>query len=376
MIKTATFTFHASHNYGSMLQAYALQQVLRREIGVENEIINLRTSAQLHLYRYPTCFPKTKREVLAYVCRLPFLSGLKKKYKLFEYFIQSEMDVSEEFTSAEQLSDYLNKFDCLIAGSDQIWNTACADFDWSYFLPFKNVCKIAYAPSMGPHGGTQVSTDRYNKINKFLNEFKAISVRESGTADVVYKVIGIHPDILVDPTMLLPRDKWNNVVTPYNPIKEKYIFLYCPSYDNGICNLAEKIAKITGLIVVSSNKLPTKVWVKSLVSPSGRMKHSLASGPKEFLRLLLDAEFVISGSFHAVVFSMLFHKPFLAYNGLTDNRMSQILKSAGLEDYSVTESDYLSSLSKMSEIDFSRADAYISEERVKSINFLRKNICL
>ena len=376
MIKTATFTFHASHNYGSMLQAYALQQVLKREIGVENEIINLRTPAQRNVYRYPTRFPRTRREVFAYVCVLPFLSGLKKKYKLFEDFIQSEMVVSEEFTSEGQLSDYLNKFDCLIAGSDQIWNTSCADFDWSYFLPFKNVCKIAYAPSMGPQGRSQVNTDRYNKISKLLNEFKAISVRESGTADVISKVMGIHPEILVDPTMLLSKDEWYNLMAPFNPVDKKYIFLYHPFYSNEICNLAGEIAKITGLTVVSSNKLPTKVWAKSLVSPSGRFKHSLASGPREFLRFLLDAEFVISGSFHAVVFSMLFHKPFLAYNGLTDNRMSQILRSAGLEDYSITESDYLSALSKISEIDFSRADSYIAEERVKSINFLRKNICL
>ena len=103
---------------------------------------------------------------------------------------------------------------------------------------------------------------------------------------------------------------------------------------------------------------------------------SLSVGPKEFLRLIMDSEFVLSGSFHAIVFSILFHKPFLAYNGLTDNRMSQILYSTGLEDYAVTDTNYLCKLSLLNEIDFSQADDYITRERKRSFDFLKKNIAL
>lgn len=376
MIKTATLTFHASHNYGSMLQAYALQQVLKKSIGVENEIINLRTPAQKSVYPNPQKIPSSLRGWISFICRLPIMRGLNNKFSLFEDFLKNELSLSDEFHSIEEVTGYVKHFDCLISGSDQIWNTSCLDFDWSYFLPFCGSRKIAYAPSMGPHGREQVSTEVYERISDYLSDFSAVSVREQGTADVVYAITMENPDVLADPTILINRSEWEHLASEHNPIKGKYIFLYQPSPTNSICDLAYNISKRTGLPVVSSNKIPLVSMVKYGLLKRTGIKQRLSAGPKEFLRLIMDSDFVISGSFHAVVFSILFHKPFMAYNGLEDNRMSQILQSTELEDYAVTDSNYIAKLPLLNRIDFSRAERYIIKERERSLDFLKKNITL
>ena len=376
MIRTATLTFHASHNYGSMLQAYALQSVLTKSIGVENEIINLRTSVQKSIYPNPTKIPHSLRGWISFACRLPMMRELSRKFHLFEDFLEKELALSKEFHSMEEVADYAKNFDCLITGSDQIWNTAGGDFDGSYYLPSCGCKRIAYAPSMGPHANEQVSPKLYGKIDECLNEFDAVSVRERGTADVISSITGNRPEVFVDPTVLIAKTEWEHLASDKNPVKGKYIFLYHPSPTNDICNLAAKISKQTGIPVVSSNKIPLVSMARFTLFKPSRIKQSLSAGPKEFLRLIMDSELVISGSFHAVVFSILFHKPFLAYNGLTDNRMSQILYSTGLEDYAVTDANYLSKLPLLNEIDFSQADEYIAKERKRSLDFLKKNIVL
>lgn len=134
MIRTATLTFHASHNYGSMLQAYALQRVLKKNIDVENEIINLRTPIQKSIYPNPMKIQCSLRGLVSFICRIPILGGLNRKFNMFEDFLRHELVLSQEFHSRDEVANYVKNFDCLIAGSDQIWNTACGDFDWSYYF--------------------------------------------------------------------------------------------------------------------------------------------------------------------------------------------------------------------------------------------------
>lgn len=134
-MKTATLTFHASHNYGSMLQAYALQQILYN-LGVENEIINLRTDIQKGLIppQLQWCHPCSS---LVKLLRHPIRSiALQRKYHRFEKFLVEQLHLTPELSSKKEVEIYLSKheYDALIVGSDQIWNPACWDFDTSYLL--------------------------------------------------------------------------------------------------------------------------------------------------------------------------------------------------------------------------------------------------
>lgn len=370
-MKTATITFHASHNYGSMLQAYALQQVLINKIGVENEILNLRTAAQKAVYPYPSKLQINAKSILKLMLNLPIQSHLKNKYRLFEDFLSNYLVLSPEFNYGDNLVDYVQQFDYLISGSDQIWNTICTDFDWSYFLPFARNNAIAYAPSMGPCPLRQVAEVNYEKIRKCLSGFKAISVREKGTADLIEKITGDKPQVLIDPTMLLDRNDWNKLAGKSDMVDDKYIFLYSPSYTMDICEIASDISSRDGLQVIVSNKLPTSFLLKS---KKGKFRQILDCGPIEFIKLVRNAEFVISGSFHAIVFSILYQKPFLAYKGDTDSRMKQILANSSLCDYAFDKSNYDSKLDILEHIDFSASENYIERERKNSFTFLKNSL--
>lgn len=370
-MKTATITFHASHNYGSMLQAYALQQVLINKIGVENEILNLRTVNQKAVYPDPSKNKINIQTILKRILKLSLQSHLQNKYSLFEDFLSDYLLLSPEFNNADELIDYAQQFDYLISGSDQIWNTICADFDWGYYLPFARNNAIAYAPSMGPCPLRHVAEANYEKIRKCLSGFKAISVREKGTAELIEKITGYKPQVLIDPTMLLDMNDWDKLAGETNLLNEKYIFLYSPSYTLEICELASDISARFGLQVVVSNKLPTKFLVKH---KKGKFKQILDCGPIQFIRLVRSAEFVISGSFHAIVFSILYQKPFLAYKGDTDSRMKQILANSSLCDYAFDKSNYDSKLDILDHIDFSASENYIERERKNSFTFLKNSL--
>lgn len=156
-------TFHAAHNYGSNLQAYALQRTIEN-MGEVCEIINFRTERQRDQYR-----PLTKRKGLKYLFKNGYFllnyRTRKEKYNCFEKFIKDYLKKGEkEYSSLEELKSSPPQYDCYVSGSDQIWNTVPVDADDAYFLPFvKSGKKIAYAPSFGQLGSVS-NRERYNHI--------------------------------------------------------------------------------------------------------------------------------------------------------------------------------------------------------------------
>ena len=369
-IKTATLTFHASHNYGSMLQAYALQQVLINELGVENTIINYRSDAQKRMYQSP----EDKKHSWKYKIIKPLLidkkSALIKKFHLFEKFLEEKLDVTPEFNDEKDVIDFAANVDYLITGSDQVWNTHCYDFNWLYYLPFAKGNAIAYAPSMGPAGKNEVNAEYYPRINNCLRHYKSISVREQGTADIIKSISDKDVDILIDPTLLINKETWDKLSGDEPIIKGDYIFMYHPFINNQIYQITKDISQKTGLPVYISNQLPYQIELNKIYSGKRNLRYKLDAGPIEFLNLLKNAKLVISGSFHAVVFSIIFNKPFLAVNGKTDNRMSQLLRATNLLEYGVNEDDYLIALHNLSNIDFTKAALYIKKERENSLTYL------
>lgn len=369
-IKTGTVTFHASHNYGSMLQAYALQRTLTKILGVENEIINYRSEAQKRYYQ----LKDGKSLSLKHKILKLFIGNnervLKKKFQLFENFLKEELVLSQEFNNENEVVEYSKKFDYLITGSDQIWNTYCLDFSWLYYLPFANGNAIAYAPSMGPDAMNKVSVDNYPKIKDLVLKFKSVSVRELGTAEVIKTISGQDAEILVDPTLLVEKDEWDRLAGEKPLIKGDYIFMYHPFVNKEIYWISKNISKHTGLPVIVSNKLFNKAELHNKLT-GNNLKYKLDCGPKEFLNLVKNAKYVISGSFHAVVFSIIFQRPFVALDGIKDNRMSQILKATNLLKYSIDKDNHIQVFKELESIDFSKSLEYIGNERTRSLAYLK-----
>lgn len=365
--KTATITFHASHNYGSMLQAYALQKILYR-LGYDNEIINLRTERQRKLYNcisYGLSFQGLK-SLAKWLLVLPYVKMLQNKYNLFESFLTNSLKLTREYHTLGELEKAELSYDCFISGGDQIWNTAPLDFDWSFYLPFVREGKrISYAVSMGPRAEEQVS-DR-QRVADYLSLYDHISVREEGTSALVRSLVRTDVEMDLDPTLLLTGEEWiREMSLGKRLVQGDYILLYVPHYKRSVYDMAYYLSRKLGLPVIV-----TQFFYRAYFYP---FQKYLAVGPREFLELLHNARLVVSGSFHALVFSTLFHVPFWAVNGDKDNRMITFLKNMGLEDRTINDLDKGSKWLRSLDCDFKAADQYLKDNRSHSMSHLRQMI--
>ena len=368
MKSVAGITFHASHNYGSVLQAYALQTAVQA-LGAKYEILNFRTARQIDLY---TVF--TKRKGLKYLLKnashAVYYPDLHRKWERFEAFIHNRLALSAKtFSSLEELEAAKLSYDCYIAGSDQIWNPVPADFDWAYYLPFvREGRRIAYAPSFGQLAsvGEGETTDR---IRRALLQFDALSAREIAAKEKIYTLIGREAALVLDPTLLLPEEKWNAVCAPGRVQDEDYIFLYTLFADPGIIRMAKTLSKKLGLPIVTSN-------FSNQYDVFTPFKKRFDAGPEEFLNLIQNAKMVLTSSFHGTVFSILYHRPFLSIRGLSDARISSLLEICGLSDRVGTEQSVNQMDDRIFSCDFSAARRALETSRAESLAYLKSALQL
>ena len=337
-MKIGIITFHASFNYGSMLQAYALHRVLK-EMGHDVEIINFRSYASKQLYRYPISFDikgYSKLHLLFYyVKHLSNYVREIKKWNRYNKFLNEELAITKEFNTVEQLSNYDFGYDCLFVGSDQIWNINCDDFSEAFFGNFidPSIKKIAYAPSMGPC--PEVLDAAYFKQN--LNNFYAVSVREPRSRDVlVNNNICSEVSLSLDPTLLLQASDYEDLYTSDPLIDGDYIFFYDPFVRPSNLKIALEIGKRRGLKVVVD-----RLYQKSAYKGNDNVYFYTEVGPKEFLNLIKYSRLVVAHSLHAIIFSILFRKDFYAIDGDEDSRMNYLLSNMGLQNRAINVGTHL-----------------------------------
>ena len=334
-MKTAgIITFHGAHNFGSVLQAFALQQTVRG-LGLDAQIINFRTPVQKNMYaRVSERKINSPKALLRRILFSPHRRALDEKYDKFEDFIAHTLSCTErEYASLGELTAQPPQFDYYICGSDQIWNRNCTDFDEAYFLPFvNNGKKIAYAPSFGPHA--QIPADIADRIGHFA----ALSTREEVASERLAQVTGRRVETLPDPTLLLSAQQWQQYVG--KPLIEgPYIYLYSPYFRPGLFEAAEVNPKRLPVVISNFMGLPS-LFKKGLV-------RQFNTGPWDFLNLIYHADKVVSGSFHAAVFSVIFGKELCSPFAQTDDRIANLLQ---------------------------HRDA-LEKERLKGINFLKEQLC-
>ena len=353
MKKTATITFHAAHNYGSNLQAFALQQILL-SFGCKNEIINLRTLRQKDAYNV-----FTKRRGLKYILKnlshLFYYKSLKKAHQRFEDFINNKLRLTQEFKSCDELSQADFDFDYYIAGSDQIWNPIPSDFDWAYYLTFvRKGKKISYAPSFGQLAsvGDETTTKR---IASELVNFDAISVREQGAAENVRNLIGLNPKIVLDPTLLLSSKDYEYLCEqiPRNA-ESPFIAAYILDRNKIIDDTLEEISNSIGMAV-------------RIFEADAKSELSV----EEWIAVYRDASYVITDSFHGTVFSIIFNKPFVCLGNANrgNTRFDSLLGILDLQNRYLAE--YSNATNLLSQpIVWSQVNAILEVKRGESFRFL------
>ncbi len=359
--KVGIITFHAAHNYGSSLQSYALKTIYT-SLGVKSQIINFRTPAQKDQYT-----PLTKRKGFKYILKNAFFllnyKKRKEKYITFENFISTYLTEHQpEYYSLEQLTATPPDYDLYICGSDQIWNTRPNDASMAYFLPFTNGKKASYAPSFGPIG----NITNKEEISQYLKSFDMLSVRELRGQELVKEMTGTEAPILVDPTVLLKSEQWD-ILSRERLVSGEYIFFYSLFSTRAMIREVREISRQLKLPVVVSNISNQNDLLTGFI-------HKTNAGPREFLSLVKHAKLVITSSFHGSVFSILYNKPFLVYNGLQDNRINTLLETTHLQNRSFSAGEGRQHAMDAFNTDYTLANELLEKERQKALQYIAKTL--
>lgn len=334
MKKIGILTFHASHNNGSMLQTLALQTRLEKKYGCEVEIINFSNPSQQNMY---AALPKADniKRVIKNMIWLTNYGALKKQYNQYCDFSEKYFHLSKEFCeNHEELKNMIKKYDGIVVGSDQVWNIACRDADDAYYMCFTDdIPKYTYAVSFGANNPFEL--DNGSDLHKnYAKKFNKISVREKNAQKWIKEALGLDVPICLDPTMLLNKSEWEDVVdVGERLIKEKYIYYYCFSTTPE----AQRFLKWL------SNKMNMPVYFMEAkeytIKACWRNKIKLIGeyGPDVYMNVVKNSEMFITTSFHGTAFATIYNKNFWyidsGHNDPTkDDRAISFLTQLGLMD--------------------------------------------
>lgn len=363
MKRVGIITMHRIINFGSALQAYATLKTIS-SLGYDAELID---------YIFPnqkvqqSIFIRIKK-IVARIITLIFYGDKRMR---FDKFYSKYYKCSQQYKSPSELKKANFTYDILLTGSDQVWNPIHTNDDFSFLLSFANdeTPRISYASSFS----TSILPDRYKTIYAdYLRKYKFISVRELSGVNLVKELIGKTSYCSCDPTLLLSKTEWSNLANEGKRlVKGRYILLYILTYAYNpypeILNTIYYVKEKMNLPVVSLNgSLLTNRIVDAKIIKS--------AGPLEFLRLVKDASFIITTSFHGTAFSLNFEKPFFSIinNSKKDTRMTDLLKSIGAEDRALMYNS--DTFNTSFEMDYSSITPRLVEIRNSSLEYLKESL--
>ena len=313
-------------NFGTCLQAYALQQTIKK-LGYEPEIIryyrgehNVQTESRWNkIFRYS---PKT---VYKYFTQRAMIERKRAAFKMFR--AQYMRFSNGAYYRDSQLDALKNKYDAYVCGSDMIWSEDFQD-DWAFlYLSFADKNKsVAYAPSFGKN---HLSDSNIERCRPYINGIGSLSCREQAGVDLIKRNFNLDATHVVDPTLLIDSEKWSTAIgTEKRLVEKKYNLAYCFL---GTKNGREKIFK---QIKTQNNR--ELIFLSGADGDYKKYMYQGSTGPFEFVQMYRDAEFVLTDTFHGMLFAIIFRKPFVVLAkepfGVSADRLKYTLASLGLED--------------------------------------------
>jgi hypothetical protein len=349
MKKIGLITYHATHNYGAVLQAYATQHAIEKT-GCTCEIINFQSPHMKFfnsLYKFPigTVIPGTFKNRIA-----PFVRFLRdwrydKKRKIragkFENFVHTRLRMTKEYNTIQSLLNVNFNYDMTITGSDQTWNIYAplwriyemTDYSAAYFLGFVRSGKKAALAQSTSH----TSAEELMPYKDLLAQYDYITVRDLLAKTRMESVLNKDVAVVLDPAFLLTKEEWiASLEVPSEPIiKNPYVLLYS-------VHGTKKVEKLIHEARIFAQK---KSLLLVTVTPNACKKFDdviqlYDTGPIDFLNLYNNASYVVAATFHAIVFSIIFRKSFLAFGNKynkDDIRKNSLLSVFNLESRLITE---------------------------------------
>ena len=360
-------------NYGGILQAYALQTVLERMGHDVCLIEKKRQPLRLPLWKAPLSYGK---RIIKNLTGHPYPICFEQKINREEPLVRQKTDkFVNKYIKRRFVDDFSeigkDDFDAIVVGSDQVWRPKYfIDGIENAYLTFAkewNIRRIAYAASFGTDKW-EYSSEQTTSCRRLLKNFDAVSVRESSAVTLCREHLGVDVKRVLDPTMLLSTNDYMKLFDANGtPKSNGNLLCYIIDETPEKMSFVNKIAQERGLIPFRVNSK-----VENLIAP---LQERIQPPVEQWLRGFYDADFVVTDSFHACVFSILFNKPFFVLGnekrGLS--RFSSLLGMFGMENLLVTNKDLNE---KQNDIDWARVMSLLAEEKKKAINFLNENLQL
>ena len=360
------------NNYGGILQAYALQTCLERmghEVVVFNKVLSIRhVSPQTLLKRIIKKL--LGRDIVIFRERKTFREAPIVSKSLIDF---RKKYIHEKYIS--QFSDICNyELECIVVGSDQVWRADYFKEQWkepmeNAFLSFTkgwSIRRLSYAASFGTDSWEYTDSET-DKIRESVKLFNAISVREISGIPLLKKYLNVDSELVLDPTLLLSKNDYVNLFKISKESKSKgnlLVYLLDPTIKQN--EIIKKIEESKGLTSFSVNRREI-----SLTAP---IEQRILPSIETWLRGFYDAEMVITDSFHACVFSIIFGKPFVVFGNLQRGmaRIESLLNKFCLSLCLIDENVDINKISEIiNHIEYSKIEEFLERERVSSRYFLK-----
>ncbi|MDO6440387.1 polysaccharide pyruvyl transferase family protein [Cyclobacterium sp. 1_MG-2023] len=367
-------------NYGGLLQAYALQQILIKEFGANPKTINIqmnvtfKTKLKGYIKNFAKKYILFQKNVNIFSFR-PTENQRKIIAKHSDNFIENNISVTEKILRYDIKSLKKYNFDAYIVGSDQVWRPKYSPNIFTYFLEFLKdnnaVKKLSYAASFGVDRW-EYSISQSQKCSELAKKFNAISVREDAAIDLCKRNLGVTAEKVLDPTLLLDAEAYKEIIDESKTKRDEEDFVMFYVLDPNLLKGA-LVAEIRKKLNFSFFQIMPKPFTKENVRNIDDCVYPPVSS---WLEGFYKAKYVVTDSFHGTAFSILFNKQFIALGNVQRgmSRFKSILKMFGLEDRLVTNLKQIENGILDKNIDFESVNNILKNERNKSINFLRKNL--
>lgn len=381
----AVVIMHPNHNnYGTSLQGFATIKLIEL-LGHDYEIIRYVKKRSifeimriLPMYLMSGGFYNMKRRIKKKILtgytaqyakdnaiRTATLNSFKERYfKPRSHFYEGYADLQKGSRN----------YDVIFVGSDQVWTPASL-YSKFYNLLFVDdaVRKFSYASSFGV---AQIPARQHEKTAHYLNRLDAIGVREISGKHIVESLTSKQATVVLDPTLLLSKEKWQSFVDAPKKYDEPYIFCYILGSNETTCNAVNELKKATGLKVVYLRHVDEYRRADDSMGDYAPFDVS----PLDFVNLIRHASYVLTDSFHGSIFSIIFNKQFTTFyryiqdsNSITNknSRIDSLFDIFGLKNR-IFRKDIVTEINRP--IDFASVNTILERERDKSLAFLKENL--
>lgn len=366
MKKVAIFTLNGYFNYGNRLQNYALQETIKN-MGFEVEtVINENKSNNQTVNKIKNLKEKNIRELYKIVnnniSNKLFRNKLdEQRTRIFKDFSIQNINETDFSISVNDIpQDLTDRYDFFVTGSDQVWNPNFrkgSPIDFLTFAPLEK--RISYAASFGI---SKIPNEYVENYKLWLSEMKHISVREEAGADLVRELTGRNATVVIDPTMMLPKEKWLSIskVPSHKPVKRYLLTYFLGEIPKERIKLLKDIAKKNDLEIINLAQVKDKI--------------PYLTGPSEFIDYINSASVFCTDSFHGAAFSILLDTPFIVFNRedkapSMNSRIETLLRTFNLESRTA---DNIRTNSQIFDVDYSHTVPILVAERKKANNYLEK----